>query len=83
MTRRKTVDPDPDVEGEAGEIVEEEVLPPTDEELATTIGIESGGDVSYRTVPKEDVKERRLLLDGQNYEHVSDDAYGRWIFRTM
>lgn len=58
---------------------------PNDEDLLTTVGLQgSDGSVfGYRKVHQLDARERRLLLDGVNFEHVSEDRWGRWIYRSM
>lgn len=45
-------------------------------------GLEVGPDqVDYIEV--EAVRERRITFNGLNYEHVSEDADGIWVYRQM
>jgi len=41
------------------------------------------GSLSVHPVPEGWFFERRMHFQGQNFEHVSDDAHGRWIYRQM
>lgn len=58
---------------------------PSDEHLLTTVGLQGPDGVvfAYRKVAANEVRERRLLLDGVNYEHVAEDRWGRWLYRSM
>jgi len=35
------------------------------------------------TVPRDQARQPRQTIDGRNWEHVSDDAEGRWVYRLM
>lgn len=70
------------------EVARKLVEEPTDEQKATTIGIDTSGvgSYSYMVVPEpvvDNTRARRLLISGKNYEHVAEDRFGRWLYRAM
>lgn len=40
-------------------------------------------DHSYVHITAADSRQRRITIGGTNYEHVSDDSDGVWIYRPM
>lgn len=44
---------------------------------------ESTGGIVYVEHSGAESHDRRIDVDGQNYEHVSEDADGVWIYRQM
>lgn len=54
-------------------------------DIFTTVGVEGrDGSVNYVTgVDPEFYRSRRILLHGQNLEHVSDGIQGIWVYRAM
>lgn len=45
--------------------------------------IDNGGGGSVIPVPKDWKRDRSITVHKQNYEHVSEDSYGRWVYRAM
>lgn len=41
------------------------------------------GDPTPREWPKGEERSRRLLLGGYNFEHVTDNIHGVWVFRQL
>ena len=53
---------------------------------AAEIGLDNGGGgYTYVEAPAghADRKERRILYNGQNFEHVDTDKDGVWLYRQM
>lgn len=42
-----------------------------------------GDDHDVIAAPEGWERDRRLTIDGRNYEHVSEDSSGRWVYRRM
>lgn len=73
---------DADVKAAPAAVVEP---PPVTRDPTKTIGLESGihGEYLYLEAPPEWHRDSRMLYGGLNYEHVSDDRDGCWIYRAM
>lgn len=57
---------------------------PTESQKKTTVGLILGeSDVDYVEVGEANARERRLLLRNKNWEHATEDRFGRWLYRRM
>lgn len=48
----------------------------------TEIGLDYGGGVSYREMPTEG-RQRRVFVNGVDYEHTHEDKDGVWVYRHL